>query len=115
MVILQESGSEQTIKFIQREWVSNASYTINIVDETQNKNVYSQSTTSITEDKYFNSYTGTFNNVKQGIYYTLTILSGSDVIYKDKIYCTNQSDLADYSINESVYTTNDTDNEFITI
>jgi hypothetical protein len=115
MVILEESGSEQTIKFIQREWVSGASYTVNIVDETQNKNVYSEATTSITEDKYYNSYSGTFSNLKEGIYYTLSILSGGDVVYKDKIYCTNQSDLPAYSINNDVYTTNDTDNEFITI
>ncbi len=115
MVILQESGSAQTLKFIPRQWVSGGSYTVNIVDETQNKNIYSQVTTSIVEDKYYNTFTDTFSNLKQGIYYIITILSGTSIIFKDKIYCTNQTDLTAYTINQGEYIENNTENEFITI
>tara|TARA_B110000285_G_scaffold203670_1_gene239958 strand:+ start:3096 stop:3443 length:348 start_codon:yes stop_codon:yes gene_type:complete len=115
MVILQESASAQTIKFIPRQWVSGGSYTVNIVDETQNKNVYTQVTTSISEDKYFNSYSDTFSTLKQGIYYMMTILSGTSVIFMDKIYCTNQNNLPQYTINQGEYTEHNTENEFITI
>lgn len=115
MIVLLESGSAQNINFIPRQFTAGASYTVNIVDETQNKNVYSQATTGITENLYYNIYNAAFTNLKQGIYYMLTILSGTNVIFKDKIYCTNQTDLPQYTINSGEYTSNDTTNEFITI
>jgi len=40
--------------------------------------------------------------------------SGGDIIYRDKIFCTNQTPV-DYTINDSIFTTNSTANEFITI
>jgi len=42
----------------------------------------------------------------------LTIKTGADVVFKDKIFCTNQT-VADYTVNNSQYTPNDTTNEFI--
>ena len=114
MIVLQESGSAQNIDFIPREFTANASYTVKITDETQNKEVYSQATTSISQNLYFNRYNAVFP-VKQDIYYTLKILSGSSVVFLDKIYCTNQTDLPAYTINEGEYTSNSTTNEFITI
>ena len=53
--------------------------------------------------------------VKEDITYTLTIKDGLEVIYKDKIFCTNQADLTDYTINSGAFISNDTDNEFITL
>ena len=114
MIVLQESGSAQNIDFIPREFTANASYTVKITDETQNKEVYNQATTSISQNLYFNRYNAVFP-VKQDIYYTLKILSGSSVVFMDKIYCTNQTDLPAYTINSGEYTSNSTTNEFITI
>jgi hypothetical protein len=50
--------------------------------------------------------------------YDMQVLDGTDVIYKDKIFCTdqsiNQSTNAYYKPNKDVYTTNDTyDNDYI--
>lgn len=115
MIVLQETGSAQNIDFIPRQFTANASYTFNIVDETQNKNVYSQATTSVSQNLYYNRYNAVFTTLKQGVYYMLTILSGTEVIFKDKIYCTNQTDLPQYTINSGEYVSNASTNEFITI
>lgn len=115
MIVLKESNNAQNINFIPREYISGASYTINIVDETKNKNVYTQATTAISQVLYYNRFNASFTTLKQGIYYMITILSGTNVIFKDKIYCTNQTNLPQYTINSGEYTSNVTTNEFITI
>ena len=111
MIILQESGSAQNIDFIPREYTSGSSYTVRILNESTNKQIYSQATTGITQELYYNRYNAVFP-VKQDIFYILTILSGTDVIFKDKIFCTNQV-ISDYTVNNGEYVSNDTDNEFI--
>ena len=113
MIVLEESASAQTINFIPRKFTSGDSYNVTIVNETTNAEVYNVDTTSIAELLYHNTYTAVFP-VKQDITYTLTIKDGLEVIYKDKIFCTNQADLTDYTINSGAYIANDTDNEFIT-
>ena len=40
------------------------------------------------------------------------IKAGTDILFKDKIFCTNQT-VADYTVNNSQYTSNDTTNDFI--
>jgi len=78
-----------------------------------NKDVYDQDGT-ITSNLYFKEYSATFS-LKQNVTYTLKISnSGGDIIYRDKIFCTNQTPV-DYTINDSIFTTNSTANEFITI
>lgn len=114
MIVLQESASAQNLDFIPRSFTSGNSYNVTIVNETTNTEVHNTDTTSITENLYYNRYNAIFN-VKQDISYVLTIKDGTNVIYKDKIFCTNQTDLTDYSVNDSDYVFNDTDNEFITL
>ena len=114
MIILQESGSSQNIDFIPRSFTSGRSYTVSIVDETSNKVIHTATTTGITSNLYFNRYSATFAT-KQDIFYNLTIKDGTTVIFKDKIFCTNQTDLPNYSVNNGVYTANSDDNEFITV
>lgn len=114
MIILQESGSSQNIDFIPRSFTSGRSYVVTIVDETSNKVIHTATTTGITSNLYFNRYSATFTT-KQDIFYNLTIKDGSTVIFKDKIFCTNQTDLPNYSVNNGVYTSNSDDNEFITV
>lgn len=112
MIVLQESSSAQTIKFIPREFTSGSTYNIKIVNESTNAEVYNQDTTGITETLYYNLYSDIFN-LKQDVFYMLEI-AGSSVVYKDKIFCTNQTNLPQYSINTGEYISNNTDNEFIT-
>ena len=114
MIVLQESASAQNIDFIPRTFTSGNTYNVTIVNETTNTEVHNVNTTSITENLYYNRYNATFN-LKQDVTYNLTIKSSGDVIFKDKIYCTNQTDLPAYTVNESEYIFNDTDNEFITL
>ena len=114
MIVLQESASAQNIDFIPRSFTSGNTYNVTIVNETTNTEVHNVNTTSITQNLYYNRYNATFN-LKQDVTYNLTIKSGSDVIFKDKIYCTNQTDLPAYTVNQSEYIFNDTDNEFITL
>ena len=113
MIVLEESASAQTINFIPRQFVSGDSYNVTIINETTNTEVYNQDTTEITEHLYHNQFSAVFP-VKQDITYTITV-TGSEVVYKDKIFCTNQADVTSYSVNEGAYIFNDTDNEFITL
>lgn len=49
--------------------------------------------------------------IKQNKYYTLTIKDGSNVVYRDKIFCTNQTKET-YSINKDQYVQHTTTNEY---
>ena len=110
MIILQESGSSQTINFIPREYTSGTTYTVKIVNESTNAEVYNEDTTSFTENLYYYQHSDTFS-LKEDTFYMLTITS-SEIVFKDKIFCTNQT-VTDYSVNEAEYTPHTTENEFI--
>ena len=114
MIVLLESASEQTINIIPSRFTSGDSYNVTIVNETTNQEVYNVDTTAIAEHLYHNTYTAVFP-LKEDISYVLTIKDGAEVIFKDKMFCTNQTDLMAYTINDSDYIFNDTDNEFITL
>ena len=62
---------------------------------------------------YTNSITAAFN-LKSERSYMLTLKQGSEIIYRDKIYCTDQS-VINYSINEGQYVSHTSNNEFIVI
>ncbi len=114
MIILQEISSTQILKFIPRLWVSGGSYKIIVKNESTNKEVYNETVTTIASNLYYYTYSAAFTTIKQNIFYTLEILSGTSVIFKDKIFCTNQT-ISDYSINSGEYIANTTTNEYIYI
>ena len=87
--------------------------TIKINDETTNKEVFSQTTTSFTANDYYYQYSNTFTLVED-TFYTLEIKQGSNLIYRDKIFCTNQT-ISSYSVNNNEYTVHSTENEFIVL
>lgn len=113
MIVLQESASAQNLDFIPRSFTSGNSYNVTIVNEQTNTEVYNQDVTSITENLYYNRLNAIFN-VKQDNFYMVTVKAGSDVVFKDKIFCTNQT-ISDFTVNDSQYTQQDTTNEFIFI
>ena len=113
MIILEESNSSQTFNFIPREYTSGTNYTIIIKDELKNTEAFNDTSTSFTAVDYYYSYSNTFS-LKEDNTYTLEIKDGSKVVYRDKIYCTNQT-VSSYSINNSVYTERTSDNEFIVL
>jgi hypothetical protein len=105
MIILKEQTEPQELTFIPREM--NAS-TIVLRNETTNEISTIQATFSL--DSYYLTTTTVFD-LKEFTFYNLTILDGADVVYKDKIFCTNQV-LEDYTVNQNQYVQNDTNNEY---
>ena len=113
MTVLQESASAQNLDFIPRSFTSGNTYNVTIVNEQTNTEIYNQDVDTITENLYYNRLNAIFN-VKQDNFYMVTVKSGSDVIFKDKIFCTNQT-ISDFTVNDSQYTEQETTNEFIFI
>jgi len=52
--------------------------------------------------------------LEEGKQYSLVVKNGSDVIYRDMIFCTNQT-ISDFTINNNEYVTNTTDNDIVII
>jgi hypothetical protein len=105
MIILREQNTSQSITFIPR--VMSAT-TIVLRNETTNVE------TTIAANFTVSSYYLTTTNVlalKENTFYNLTIKNGSNIVYKDKIFCTNQV-VEDFTVNKNEYVANTTTNEF---
>lgn len=138
MKILTTSTGEQTIRIIPRSYPDDV--TLILRDDSTNEIVtYTldsmewENTDEVWNavDLNWNDAGGYFEengylvinnqyNLVEGRFYDLTIKEGSVVIYKDKIFCTDQTIDQEtnnyYSINENVYTTeNSYDNDYIII
>ena len=113
MQILQSSTDSQTINFIPREYTEGTTYTITIKDETTNKEVFSSTETIFTALNYYHQYSSVFTLVEDTMY-MLEIKDGTEVIFKDKIFATNQN-VTTYSVNDNEYIKNTIANDFIII
>jgi len=107
MIILQSTLDPQTFSFIAK---SKSYDSMLIKDESTGVEV------SVTIDEnvqgdYVDTITGTFTLVENR-YYILTLKSGSDVVFLDKVFCTNQA-VQTYSVNNDTYTSNASNNEYI--
>jgi hypothetical protein len=106
MIVLREQETEQTLKAII--YGCYADRIVLIDEETGNE-------TEIEIEFYIDTYfvsTNLIFPIVENKYYILLIKNGNDIVYKDKIFCTNQT-IADYSINKDVYVQNVTNNNFI--
>jgi DNA gyrase/topoisomerase IV subunit B len=111
MIILTTSASAQQLKFIPREYVASS---IIITDQDTNTPVTYTGLTFVT-DKYYLKGDVTFNPVLiEGRFYTLEVLNGVSVVYRDMIFCTDQTKSI-YSINDGVYIKHETTNEYVVI
>lgn len=106
MIILREQSTAQTLKFIPRNYGAD---TIVLRDETTNE-IQTISAT-FTLDSYYLSTSKIFD-LKENTFYNLTIKNGVEVVYKDKVFCTNQV-LKDYTVNKDEYVAHATNNDFI--
>lgn len=106
MIVLREQPTAQTLRATIQGTDAD---TIILRDEEKNTEVTINAVFSI--DKYY-AVTSVIFPIKENKYYTLTIKNGNSVVYKDKIFCTNQT-VASYSINKNEYVQNVTTNEFI--
>lgn len=110
---LTTSTEAQTIKIIPREYVASA--TLKLRDDSTNTEV-SYSVTPTTDKNYL-VISNAFNLV-EGHFYDLTLLNGVEVIYKDKVFCSdqtiNQSNNDYYTVNKDVYDSETSyDNDYI--
>lgn len=114
MITLTTSTVAQTIKIIPRSYASNVSMILR--DDSTNTEVsYSVATTT---DRNYLVLSQSLS-LTEGRFYDLTVKEGSEVIYKDKVFCTDQTidqDTNDYySINKDQYVTQSSDNDYILI
>jgi hypothetical protein len=105
MIILREQETAQTLNAII--YGSDAD-TIVLRDEETNIETEIDAVFSIS--KYYVS-TSVIFPIKENKYYTLTIKDGTNIVYRDKIFCTNQA-LSTYSINKDEYIQHVTTNEY---
>ena len=111
MIILNTNTTAQQLKFIPREYSADG---IIITDQDTNTPVTYPSLT-FTKNKYYLEGNVTFcPALKEGTFYTLSVLNGTSVVYKDNIFCTDQT-ISLYSINKDVYTEHATTNEYVVI
>ena len=111
MKVLTTSGDAQEMYIIPRSYAS--TITVKLRNESTNE-VTTLSSISTTTDKGYLRFS-TIYDLAEGYFYELTILEGSSVIYKDKVFCTDQA-IATYSVNNGEYVTEDSyDNDYIII
>jgi len=107
MIVLKELGTDQTFKIIPRSYDAD---TLTLVNETTGEST--DYAITITQVDYYAVITKTLS-LKEGNFYRMTVKNGSDIIYKDKVFCTNQT-VSTYSPNNGEFTTYTSDNEYIT-
>lgn len=107
MIILQEVGTPQSFSFIPRQDTYN---TLQITDEQTGVTTNVTITTNVI-GQYYNTITATFS-LKENHYYTLTLKQNTDIVFKDKVFCTNQS-IPTFSVNNGQYIVNTSNNDFI--
>lgn len=114
MKVATTSTGEQTFKVVPREYVTSA--TLDIRDESTNTST-SYSITATTDGDFLN-VPATLSLI-EGRYYQMTLKkTDGTIIYKDKMFCTDQStdqtQNESYSVNNNVYTSDTSyDNEFV--
>jgi len=114
MQILTTSGT-RIINFIPRETINGVkTYKLVIKSEAQNKVIATDNDATFSELDYYYQYSTTQALIENN-YYTITITNTTDnaIIFKDKMYCSDQT-LSDYEISNGVYIEQSTgDNQFI--
>ena len=107
MIILTTSTSEQSFVFIPRAHVFDY---VGITDD--QTNVTTEITGYIhTVGDYYDTFAAEFNLVENH-FYDLLIIRGAVVVYKDRIFCTDQP-IVSFSVNNGQYVSSSTANEFI--
>ena len=107
MIILQDIITEQTFSFIPKSQNYDSLY---ITDEQLNTEIEVSIVSNINGD-YYDTITAIFALV-QNHFYKLELKNGTEIVHKDKIFCTNQT-VTTYSVNEGEYISQTSNNEFI--
>jgi len=97
MIVLQEVGTNQTFKITPR---SGTATTMTLQKEGTTIAPVSYNIT-LAGTGYYRTITKTVT-LDEGCSYELIVYNNSDVIYKGRVYCTNQT-IEDYTINDDLY------------
>jgi hypothetical protein len=106
MIILKPIGTAQTLKFIPREYSATK-----VVLRDEITGTETEITGTFTQDDYYLTSDLVFS-LSEGRFYNLTVYNSSDIVYKDKIFCTSKEVLT-YSINDGRYVSNTSNKEYI--
>jgi len=118
MIILSTSANAQTLSVIPREYVS--SFVMTVRDDSTNVAETYNITTATQVGNYL-TFTNIFNPILvENHFYDLTLETASGVIYRDRIFCSDQDIDQDdndyYDLNDGQYTAyNGSDNTYIVI
>jgi len=106
----------QTFKYISRAEYVTQTLTYTVTDEQTNKSETITASTIVDSNENFLTASMTFGSsnapFREGHFYTLEVLNGSTLVYRDKLFCTAQAPVTQsrYNVNKDVYDTNDTHN-----
>ena len=106
MIVLTTSASAQTFSFIPRDIPTSM-----VITDDQTNTPVTVAITSQTQGGYVHTLTATFA-LEEGHFYDLVLYKNTDIVYKDRIFCTDQN-IVSFSVNNGQYTSNTTSNTFI--
>ena len=107
MIVLEETGAAQGFKIIPRVPLADSMVITNELTD-----VSTTYAITPTVDRYY-LVIEEILNLKEGNFYTLEVKNGSEIVYKGKIFCTNQS-ISTYSVNTNEYTSYSNTNNYVT-
>jgi hypothetical protein len=111
MHILQVSASAQSITIIPRSFP--ASVTIALIDESTNTTATPAVTAASANG--FMTISGTFSLVNNR-FYGLKVFNSGNLIYRDRVFVTSQTEYDKFTVNQNVYTEETSyDNDYIII
>jgi hypothetical protein len=111
MHILRVSASPQSITIIPRSFP--ASVTIQLIDESTNTTATPAVTAASANG--FMTLTGTFSLVNNR-FYGLKVFNSGNLIYRDRVFVTSQTEYDKFTVNQNVYTEETSyDNDYIII
>lgn len=107
MIVLTTDTEAQSFVFIPR---GSTFDTVEITDDQTNQTVTIEDW-EFTEGDYYSTLEAEFSLVENH-FYNLEIKNGTEIIYRDRIFCTDQP-VVSFSVNNGQYVSNTTANTFI--
>ena len=114
MIILKVDTNPQSFKFIPRSKTYDGLF---LTDESTNVTTQVVIGATATND-YYDTITATFHTTSPAFdlvkdrFYKLLIKNGTDIVYYDRVFVTNQN-ISTFSVNNNVYNQQTSTNEFI--
>ena len=105
-MILKELLTSQTFKIVPRELAADS-----MTFTHEETGVITTYAITPTIDRYY-LVISKIIALKENHFYKLTVYNGADVVYKGKVYCTNQT-IESYSINNGEYVQSSSNNDYI--